>query len=296
MPRAMPLSDFRARRRILLRSDFALPGSPSPRQRNKISVTDWFSIVALPDDVAIQTSGLNGGTLSQLHALWGGWIEMAGLRPGPMWHVMLDAADDFQAGVYNLMVGYYRLSAAALRSALELCAIGAAARPAARRKDFKGWREGKIELGLGWAADRLAGAEDTLDGRLEQQVQDSLFRRREGSRDGGAVRRLFRRLSDYAHSRPGFTGAELRGGSNGPIYVPSTFDILAGEFFNTFAAGCVLAMVGRPHLIPPHDFQALLRDGSRVSNATFRGAFELLMAGRARPHGAAAARGAPPGW
>ena len=58
MTKDMPLDDFRAVRRILEPSDFALCGDePDPPPTDQIDSETWASIMNLPDDVAIRTSG-----------------------------------------------------------------------------------------------------------------------------------------------------------------------------------------------------------------------------------------------
>ena len=112
MPKLLPKDDFRARRRILARDDFALPPKPAPRRSDIISKPTWDSIVILPDDVAVRTSNYHGTTLSQLHDLWGAWGECFGSVQDCMFPVMLDAGDDLQAATYTGLTGFYRLSIA----------------------------------------------------------------------------------------------------------------------------------------------------------------------------------------
>jgi hypothetical protein len=66
-----------------------------------------------------------------------------------MFPVMLDAGDDFQAATYTTLTGFYRLSIAALRSALELTTIGAWAQVCGKREEFHSWRAGESPLSFG---------------------------------------------------------------------------------------------------------------------------------------------------
>jgi hypothetical protein len=125
MPKVLPPSDFRARRVILTRADFAYAPKPAPHPSDLIDKPTWRSITSLPDDVAVRTSNYHGTTLHQLHDLWGAWVESFGNIQDWMFPVMLDAGDDFQAATCTALTGFYRLSIAALRSALELITIGA---------------------------------------------------------------------------------------------------------------------------------------------------------------------------
>jgi hypothetical protein len=98
----------------------------------------------------------------QLHDLWGVWIESVGDVQDCMFPVMLDAGDDFQAATYTTLTGFYRLSIAALRSALELTTIGAWAQVCGKRQEFHSWRAGESPLSFGQACDGLCGATATL--------------------------------------------------------------------------------------------------------------------------------------
>jgi hypothetical protein len=105
MPKLMPLSDFRARRRVLMRRDFGYAPKPAPRPSDLIDKATWDSVVTLPDDVAVRTTNYHGTTINQLHDLWGGWIECVGEKQDCMFPVMLDSGDDFQAATYNALTG-----------------------------------------------------------------------------------------------------------------------------------------------------------------------------------------------
>src|SRR5271154_6425267 len=125
MPKLLPDVDFRARRTVLTPHDFGYAPKPAPRPSDIIDELTWDSIVTLPDDVAVRTSNYHGTTIRQLHDLWGAWIECVGEKQDCMFPVMLEAGDDFQTATYAALTGFYRLSVAALRSALELTAIDA---------------------------------------------------------------------------------------------------------------------------------------------------------------------------
>jgi hypothetical protein len=66
---------LRARRRVLTKDDFALPGDDIPPQ-DPIDRETWEYITTLPTDVAIQTSDHNGSKLKNLHILCSQWIEL----------------------------------------------------------------------------------------------------------------------------------------------------------------------------------------------------------------------------
>jgi hypothetical protein len=52
MPRKLPDYDFRARRVVLTRGDFAWAPKPEPLPSDRVDKATWSSIVTLPDDVA----------------------------------------------------------------------------------------------------------------------------------------------------------------------------------------------------------------------------------------------------
>lgn len=118
MPKLLPDNDFRAKRVVLTREDFAYAPEPGPLPSDVIDEATWKSIVTLPDDVAVRTSNYHGTTLGQLNDLWGAWIESFGSTQDSLFAAMLDAGDDFQSATYAALTGFYRLSIVALRSAL----------------------------------------------------------------------------------------------------------------------------------------------------------------------------------
>ncbi len=176
MPRKLPEHDFRARRVVLTRLDFALAPKPEPPPSDRIDKASWSSIVTLPDDVAVRTSNHHGTTLRQLDDLWGAWIESIGENNALMASAMLDAADDFQAATYTALTGFYRLSVSALRSALELTTIGAWAQVCGKTKEYKKWQGGKLTLSFGQACDGLIAATSSLRDELRSTVSDSSVR------------------------------------------------------------------------------------------------------------------------
>ena len=68
MPKLLPLTDFRARRTVLIRRDFDYAPKPAPPPSDMIDEETWTSVVTLPDDVAVRTSDHHGTTIKQLPA------------------------------------------------------------------------------------------------------------------------------------------------------------------------------------------------------------------------------------
>ena len=178
MPRPLPLSDFRARRRKLLPSDFVFSPERQEKATDQIGPRTWNHIVGLPDDVAIRTTNHHGTEIKNLNEFQSIWTDLS--KPTDMMTtVLLDAHDDFQAALYNAMTGYYRLSVTATRAALEALAIGAWCQTSAKRDDFKKWRRGKMKLEFNNACQGLNATAAPLENYLAAKCGDNLFRIRD---------------------------------------------------------------------------------------------------------------------
>ena len=224
MSKKLPLSDFRAVRRVLEPNDFALSDDkPDPPPSDQISKKTWFGITTLPDDVAIRTSDHNGKVLGEVYWLWGRWIEATGEPEDALFEPMLDANDDLQNSFFNALHGYYRAGFAALRNVLELMTIGMCG-SFQKSDEYVSWRSGAKEFSFGKACDQLASGPQlaTFNTRMREAGYQSLWDAKNGLLTGGCVRRVYRDLCNYAHSRPRFTDADLWN-SNGPIYVGRVF-------------------------------------------------------------------------
>jgi hypothetical protein len=229
----------------------------------------------LPDDVAVRTSNYHGTTLRQLHDLWGAWVESLGDVQDGMFPVMLDASDDFQAATYTALTGFYRLSIAALRSALELTTIAAWAQICGKRQEFRNWRAGNIPLSFGQACDGLCGTTAALGAHLRATLNDNLFDQKTPRDEGGFLRRIYGGVSNFSHARPGYADADMRS-SNGPIYVRSVFNHVAWMQFETLGACFVLLLLARPKQRLPKPAVELFHDVKRVKSRVTRAAFEVL--------------------
>ena len=154
MPKLLPLKDFRARRRVLTKEDFALPGIDISPQ-DPINRKTWERLTTLPTDVAIQTSDHNGTRLKNLYFLWGAWIEAIAIPiegepypPDMMCAPMLNAAEEFDAALFSLLHGFYRPSIGCARNALELVAIACDSESLKLREQFGAWQDGTKEFGF----------------------------------------------------------------------------------------------------------------------------------------------------
>jgi hypothetical protein len=239
---------------VLEPSDFA--GSddlPDPPPTDLVDRDTWFSIVRLPDDVAVRTSSYQGVGVKLLDDLWCRFVESVAMEDQDILdEVLLDAADDFQGAVFNALCGYYRLAFTSLRSVVELIAIGADAHLSGRLGDYEKWRTGEVEASFNLACQGLSGSGhlQTLKNHLQNKLSDSLFDSKQPDKPPGWARRLYKTLSNYAHSRPGYTDADARE-SNGPIYVPETFDAAVCMHTEVAALAFIMVKLARPGVVLP---------------------------------------------
>lgn len=275
MPRFLSSSDFRARRRVLVKSDFAVAEGPARRPSDKIDKATWDHIVTLPDDVAIRTSNHHGKAIKQISDLTYEWLLHSDERDRVMLPVMMDAHDDLEAALYSAITGYYRLANSAMRSALELVVIGTWAKLCGKRSEFQKWQKGKTELSLGTACDGLIGATSTLRDALKTAVNDTLFDQKSKTTDGGWVRRVFSSISDFSHSRPGYTDFSIRK-SNGPIYVPRAFNHSMWIQTETIGLLFVLILIADPSTRFDQIVVDLFADTSKIKSRVTRAAFRIL--------------------
>jgi hypothetical protein len=270
VPKLLPLKDFRARRRVLTADDYADPGDEvSPR--DLIEQDTWEYLTTLPTDVAVQTSDHHGTQLKILYALCSLWIKAIDLPKNGETHQndmtlipMATASEEFDAATFAALHGFYRPSIGCARNALEVVTVACACQTLKLHKEFKAWQDGSDEFLFGRACDLLINAESLreLRKRLADRSDDSLFD--QGTRDGrGWVRRLYNQLSNYAHSRPGFTGHDLWNGSNGPVYDTDAFQQCFDVQIETFAACYLLTKIAKPDLrMAPQAQNILFKDHS----------------------------------
>ena len=103
---------------MLEKDDFALAKGEYAGPTNLIDEATWRSIVGLPDDVSIRTSDRYGPQLAQMWEFWGMWPRVVGVvqalskdcKESPTAIAACDAGDEFQAGTYAALVGYYRVA------------------------------------------------------------------------------------------------------------------------------------------------------------------------------------------
>lgn len=226
--KSLPMSDFRAKRLMLDDTDFAVATGKYPGPTNLIQESTWKSITSLPDDVSIRTSDKYGSQLETMWEYWGIWtrvvLAIQALHGDPRQSAVAwaacDASDEFQAGTYCALVGFYRVAFSCLRNVLEQMSIGTRLGIIPDTNSFTDWRNGEDRIKFGWAADTLpqSQAVQALEQHIETSTGDSLF----SQSPKGLARRLFAELSKYTHGAAGFTDGDARE-SNGPIFVAQAF-------------------------------------------------------------------------
>lgn len=252
MSKPLSLEDFRAVRITLEPDDFAVSSGEEPLPSDLVDEITWRGITVLPDDVSIRTSNHHGGLLKILYDLWAAWIDAVGSDQDPLYDTILDAADEFQAATFNALHGYYRQAVGCLRNALELIAIATYCQVCGKVGEYAKWRAGQAEIPFREACDGLAGASalHTLNAHTLTTLGDTIFNQKTKAAPGGWARRLYDELSDYSHTRPGFTNVDMWA-SNGPIYVTEAL-VLTAEMYMQVSALCfVLVKLGRPGFILP---------------------------------------------
>lgn len=248
MSKQLPVSDFRAVRVVLEPDDFALGSEePDPPASDLITKKTWHGIMNLPDDVAIRTSDHNGTILGEVYWLWGRWIEAVGETEDALSAAMLDAHDDLQASIFDSLHGYYRTAFSALRNAIELMTIGTCG-AITKTPLYREWRDGSTEFKFGTACDLLANEAslNTFNGSVRAAGHQSLWDPKREPSLGGYGRRLYREMCDFAHSRPGFTDADLRC-SNGPIYVHEVFRDWYYAYLRAISFCSIMMFLARPN-------------------------------------------------
>ena len=254
MSKPLSKDDFRAVRIVLEPDDFALSSGNEPPPSDLVDKGTWHGITMLPDDVSIRTSNRHGSLLRILYNLWGAWIEAVGEEQDFLYDAILDAADEFQATTFNALNGYYRQAIGCLRNALEQVIIGTYCQVCEKETDFTQWRTGQIELSFGQACDGLDGASPVqpLNTHIQAAIGDSIFKQKTKRNPGGWARRLYSELSNYSHTRPGFTNVDMWA-SNGPIYVREAFMSTVDTYLQVSALCFIVVKLGRPTFSLSHD-------------------------------------------
>jgi hypothetical protein len=237
--------DFRSERSKLPAEAFAYAPGPELPPQDLIEEDLWREIISLPDDVMLRTSDHHGSELKAMNDIWGDWIESLGDEQDIVWNTMLDSADELQACTFNSLCGYYRVAASCLRNVLELSVIGTYFQLSSKNVEFDKWKRGEYEAKFGNACDYLIDhpSSKELDDHIGSRLDFSMFAKKPKNSWAGG---LFRKLSDFVHSRPTRSAGIMWEGSNGPIYVTKSFGEIYALYLDTAALSYVLVKLARP--------------------------------------------------
>jgi hypothetical protein len=288
MTKRMPLDDFRAVRVVLEDDDYALSsGMPEPLPSDLIPEDTWRSLMVLPDEVAVRTSNRHGTLLAILNQLAGTWSVCVGdsKHPDPVGLAMIEAINEPDASLYNMLVGFYCQAIDSLRIILDAVCIGAYCQLTARDTLLQDWLDGTDEVRFHVAAAGLHGARRTrqLHDHLVGTIHVGFIDQADSSMayPGGWLRQLYQKLSKYSHGRPLYNNTSLWQ-SNGPIYVGRALAIATGLFIEMFAACYIIVKLCRPDFeLPPKAREVFeaeilhLPDWAQVSEAA-RQAYQFV--------------------
>jgi len=248
--------DFRSGRRLLPPDAFAYAEGPDLPPKDLIDKDVWNSLMNLPDDVSLRTSADHGSELKFMHGLWSSIIDNVGSED-VMYHCLLDVADELNACIVNSVIGFYKVAASSLRSALELATHGAYYQRCKNLSAYKLWREKQGDLNFGESCDGLNRLTDvkSINDYLYSKMKDTIFDQRNSRYpryQGGWARKLHSKLSDFVHSKPSCSHVDLWKGSTGPIYVLQSFGRISAMYCDTVALIYVLLKISRPYFsLPP---------------------------------------------
>ena len=193
----------------------------------------------LPDHVALTASGHHGDELTRLCRLQGDWLHAIGHDIDELYPAMLDAADCFQASVFDSLHGFYRSALSNLRSILDIMAAGALGNIRPSDEVYLRWKAGHSGASLNFPNCRS---------RLSRASKDAIHKK--FYKQSGWVESLYDELCSFVHARPDGTDFSFWH-SNGPIYVERGFQIAYVFQLTTYAASYILAKTARPQLSVP---------------------------------------------
>ena len=269
MTKSMPLTDFRAVRRILEPDDFALgDDEEDPPPSDQIEREIWNGIMHLPDDVAVRISDHNGTRLSLLYSLWGEWIVAVGnpSRQDELFGCMLDATDCLQCATFDLLHGFYRSAISNLRTALELVMIGTFGNIRPADPVYLRWKQNDEER-FGFSHCRNQLLEIHSGHKIEWLFAKAAF-----------PAATFAELCKFTHARPDSSDGALWQ-SNGPVYntdaIMKTFKLS----LDVYSICYLLVRVGRPDFELPEDSKILFELDWMAHHADLAKAYHQLFDG-----------------
>jgi hypothetical protein len=246
--------DFRARRDFLQDESFGLPPDGPDPELDLIPERAWKALIALPDDVALRTTSLQGTIAEHCYDAWSAVVDsfpQGRMEESPMFEALLDLSDYLQSASFSALHGYYRQAFATLRSAIEVMIVTARFALFEGLDALRSWRYEDVPVAAirpVMDLDRLAGL-DTVT-QLNVAMAPRVFANGAGTQREGWVWETFQVLSKYAHVTPGYTDGELWR-SNGPVWVPSAFVLYVAMLREVLAISALLGRLADPELNRP---------------------------------------------
>lgn len=170
-------NDFRATpRRYLAPHVFALPGPEPPLDPPElVSEETWANLVHLADDVALETTSLQGQAVDRIHRVGYQWLLASPVEPQGTTYSRepaLLATEEFDALAFIAVHGWYRQALGCLRNALEIMTHAAAFASGRDLHGFRRWRRAEVEPKF--QASRNAIRKSAWGAELETQVAPPL--------------------------------------------------------------------------------------------------------------------------
>ena len=240
--RDLPEDDFRTHRAYLADHVFFIVPGGGASPTDTVEPRAWHHFMTLSTDVLLRTTDYQGSLVNDCINQSSLWTHASPLPDDSryMFEPAMDAGDDFSAAPFIAAHGWYRQSTILLRSALEVMTEGAAHAINLSEAEFDKWRAGERDLNF-----------KTSLSRLRRHGRSTVF-----DYNDGVLGRLYRSLSDSAHSRPGRTNADIWN-SNGPVWVAHGFRDFWLNYCDTVAACYLLLKIGWPSLELPEAAQPL---------------------------------------
>jgi len=214
----------------------------NPTPKDLIDENIWLSINGYSDDVSLRTSDNHGNELKIMYEIFEHLYNIYSENDlDAFWLFSMDINLEFQGSLFNLLNGYYRIAASCLRNALELSLYGLYFQILDTYDNASKWNFGDLDSfehikGLGNVCNQLNKPEqfDQLNFILNRKLGYSLFNQKCGASKPGISRQLHSRLSEYVHSRPGYTLSEQWSIEIGPIYKEESFKEISNLYLETF--------------------------------------------------------------
>jgi len=193
----------------------------------------------LPDHVALYASGHHGDDLACLYGLRGDWFEAIGSNKDELSSAMLDAADCFQASIFDSLHGFYRSALSNLRAIFDIMTAGALGNISPGDEVYLRWKRGHPGASL-----NFQNCRKRLSKACDNPKYKKLFRQSQW------MDAFYEELCSFVHARPDSTDLFFWE-SNGPIYVERGFECARVFQLTTYAASYLIAKAARPKLSIP---------------------------------------------